>query len=95
MDRLAAHQTALGRRYRCRCCGYLTLERYDAYDVCPVCKWEDEDVPVLDGESGGPNHISLSEGRRNFAEEGVCCPAQRLAGRDPLPAEHPWTSTET
>lgn len=26
----------------CPCCGYMTLDRRGAYDICPVCFWEDD-----------------------------------------------------
>jgi len=29
--------------YSCPCCGYLTLPERGAYDICPVCFWEDDD----------------------------------------------------
>ncbi|TNL01225.1 hypothetical protein CYD30_28230 [Kosakonia cowanii] len=27
---------------KCPCCGYLTLTERGAYDICPVCHWEDD-----------------------------------------------------
>ncbi len=30
------------RKYRCLCCGYLTLESRGEFDICPVCYWEDD-----------------------------------------------------
>ena len=95
IQRLAGRDTPLGRRVMCRCCGYLTLPRYGFYDICAVCNWEDDPTTIFEpGESPGgpgPNHISLSEGRRNFAREGVCCPSPSAQARvrDPLPAERP------
>ncbi len=94
LHQLAGRETSLGLRFRCRCCGYLTLERLDTYDICPVCHWEDDPTTIwLPGERGGPgpNHVSLSEGRRNFELYGIACPWLKgeLAGRDPLPEEHP------
>ena len=92
---LAGRDTPLGRRVMCRCCGYLTLSRYGSYEICAVCNWEDDPTTIFEpGESRGgpgPNHISLSEGRRNFALEGVCCPSPTVQARvrDPLPAERP------
>ena len=61
-------------RFRCPCCGCLTLVDRGESDICEVCYWEDDgqDIDQLDKESG-PNHgITLREGRANFAEFGAC-----------------------
>ena len=94
VQRLAERDSPLGRRVMCRCCGYLTLTEYGGYQGCAVCVWEDDPTTIWEpGEPGGPgpNHISLSEGRLNFAHEGICCPwlKGRMTVRDPLPAERP------
>jgi hypothetical protein len=78
----------------CRCCGFLTLPRYGHYDICPVCDWEDDPTTIFEpGERGGPgpNHVSLSEGRRNFATEHISNPRLkgRVTVREPLPEERP------
>lgn len=54
--------------YCCPCCGYATLDEPSGYDICPICFWEDDgqDDPQADESWGGPNHISLTEGRMNF-----------------------------
>jgi len=93
VQRLAEWDTPLGRRVMCRCCGYLTLAEYGRYGICEVCGWEDDPTTIFEpGESSGgpgPNHISLSEGRRNFADGGNCCPWLKgeVPVRDPVPAE--------
>jgi hypothetical protein len=92
--RLAEHETPLGPRVVCRCCAYLTLERYGHYDICPVCNWEDDPTTIFrPGEPGGPgpNHLSLTEGRRNFSEHGISKPtlAGKVRLREPHPDEHP------
>lgn len=55
--------------YNCPCCGYPTLEGRGNYDICPLCKWEDDgqDDPDADEVWGGPNsNYSLTEARNNF-----------------------------
>ncbi|HSM96199.1 MAG TPA: CPCC family cysteine-rich protein [Rhizomicrobium sp.] len=48
----------------CRCCGALTIRRQDAYEVCPVCGWEDDPTQARDENvSGGANRTSLAEAR--------------------------------
>ena len=79
----------------CRCCGYLTLTKYGGYEICGVCHWEDDPTTIFEPDESrggpGPNGISLSEGRRNFANEGICCPSHKgkVMVRDPLPEERP------
>lgn len=33
----------------CPCCGCLTLDERCAYDICPVCFWEDDAYLVING----------------------------------------------
>jgi hypothetical protein len=72
----------------------LTLGDYGGYEICPVCDWEDDPTTIFKpGERGGPgpNHLSLTEGRRHFAEQGIS--KLRLKGRvslrSPLRAGRP------
>jgi hypothetical protein len=51
---------------RCPCCRYLSLERRYEYEICKVCFWEDDGDIELTADSG-PNHMTLQEGRENFA----------------------------
>jgi hypothetical protein len=30
------------KKYRCVCCGYLTMETRGEYEICPVCYWGDD-----------------------------------------------------
>jgi hypothetical protein len=72
-------------RELCPCCDYVSLAERGNYLICPVCFWEDDGVDVdrLDDPSG-PNHMTLREGRANFARIGACdeksvghvCPAE-------------------
>lgn len=74
---LVREQTPRGWRCRCRCCGYLTLTSVDQYDICSACGWEDDPTTIFapgEGKGPGPNHVSLTEGRRNQATEGTAHP---------------------
>jgi hypothetical protein len=56
--------------YNCNCCQ--TEQPGDGgYDICHNCGWENEPgethIPL---DSGGPNHMSLHQGRTNFAQYG-------------------------
>ena len=69
---LCAGCVELYRRDRsCPCCGYATLRERGAFQICPVCFWEDDgqDEEDADDVRGGPNStLSLTAGRRNFIE---------------------------
>ncbi|WP_035232683.1 CPCC family cysteine-rich protein [Alcanivorax nanhaiticus] len=61
-------------RVPCPCCGYPTLERRDAYEICHLCIWEDdgEDDANTQGWGGGPNGAySLTEARANVVAFGT------------------------
>ena len=54
----------------CPCCGRHYFEEKDAYEICPVCGWEDDPVQRRDPDfAGGANACSLNEARREYHEE--------------------------
>jgi Cysteine-rich CPCC len=56
-------------QFQCPCCLNYTLGGVAAYDICPVCFWEDDGTT---GEHGfSPNGISLAEGQENFKAIGA------------------------
>jgi len=76
----------------CPCCGFLTLADPPpgTYDICPVCYWEDDPVQFYDPDhGGGPNAVSLTEARGNFAKYGASEERFRQNVRPPRPAERP------
>ncbi|WP_035769398.1 CPCC family cysteine-rich protein [Clostridium beijerinckii] len=38
-------------KYKCLCCGYMTLETRTEFDICPVCFWEDDAYIIMDEKS--------------------------------------------
>ena len=58
--------------FECPCCGFATLEKRAAYEICPVCHWEDDGQGDTDAdvECGGPNPESLAAARRLFQQGG-------------------------
>jgi hypothetical protein len=48
----------------CPCCGHRTLPETGAYDLCPVCWWEDEGVEPW--EVSGPNGQTLVEAQQEY-----------------------------
>jgi hypothetical protein len=66
----------------CLCCGYVTLRERAAFEVCPVCLWEDDGQSDADADEvrGGPNaDLSLTAARANFRAFGAS--GQRSVGR--------------
>ena len=62
------------KKYRCPCCGYLTLESEGCFEICPVCFWEDDGQGNNDADvvRGGPNGcLSLTEARANYERYGA------------------------
>lgn len=81
-------------RLACDCCGYLTLLNPGHYEICDVCGWEDDRSDNNRRRGGpdapnGPNHISLTQGRANFARFGAAKERRKEYVRDPRPEEHP------
>jgi hypothetical protein len=57
---------------RCPCCGSFTLASRGAYEICPVCFWEDDDEDEEFDQTAperpeGPNHVHLWQAQRNYA----------------------------
>lgn len=69
----------------CPCCGFRTLRGRGGFEICSVCFWEDDgqDTHHADVRRGGPNHVSLTEGRRNFLTHGVAELKDRVHVRPP------------
>ena len=57
--------------FACPCCRYRTLTSRAAYEICPVCFWEDDGATEPDDYSS-PNHMSVAQGQSNFAKFGAC-----------------------
>ena len=75
-------------KFKCPCCGYYTLPGAGAYDVCPVCFWEDDPVQEDDPDyAGGANDLSLNECRKNYEIYGACEERFKERVRKPLPEE--------
>jgi Cysteine-rich CPCC len=56
--------------FTCPVCGYPTHLERGGFDICQLCKWEDDgqDDDAADEVKGGPNaDFSLREARENFA----------------------------
>ena len=81
-------------RYACDCCGYLTLLNPGHYEICAVCGWEDDRCDnnrICGGPDApsGPNHVSLTQGRGDFALFGASKERSKEYVRGPRPEEYP------
>lgn len=71
----------MSERWPCPCCGYRTLEDGPgAFDVCPVCRWEDAGSQLRwPRHADGPNGISLVDAQREYRRRGVLPDVRRKA----------------
>ena len=72
---------------RCACpaCGYPTIGERSRYDMCLLCKWEDDgqDDDSADEIWGGPNgDYSLTDARLNFSRFGSMYPPDDISGSE-------------
>lgn len=73
------------KKYKCPCCGHFTFEKKErAYDICPVCFWEDDpeqyNNPMM---PNGANHVSLAVARVNYKHFAACDPEMKKYVRGP------------
>jgi len=54
--------------YKCPCCGFKTLKTKGEYEICRVCKWEDDGNREPDSYSSA-NRKTLSEASKIFSEK--------------------------
>jgi hypothetical protein len=77
---------------RCPCCGCRTLCERGAFEICPVCFWEDDGQDDHDADEmwGGPNGaLSLTEARDNYRTFGASSERRKQFVRAPRTAELP------
>ena len=56
--------------YRCPCCLSTLFAENGDYDICPLCKWENDKVQNEDpGFAGGANEESLAQARNRLLEK--------------------------
>ena len=78
-------------RFRCPCCGCLTLMDRGEYDICEVCYWEDDGQDDHNADAvGGPNgRLSLTQARANYRAFGACEESMLVNVRPPRKDELP------
>jgi hypothetical protein len=83
-------EARISRGYPCPCCSYLTLPDPPpgTYFICPVCRWEDDNVQYNDvNYRGGANRVSLRQAQENFRRFGASDRERAERVRPPLQHE--------
>lgn len=78
--------------YPCPCCGSRTIGEQAAYEICPVCFWEDDGQSDADADVviGGPNKdLSLTVARANYKRIGAADKSSLAHVRLPKAQEAP------
>ena len=59
---MSLHRFLFKRKYRCPVCGKHYFDEIGAYEICPVCGWEDDPLQRREPDlKGGANSMSLNE----------------------------------
>ena len=57
----------MNKLHACPCCGSKTLKDVGEFDICNVCKWEDDPLQRKDpNDDMGANTMSLNDYRRDW-----------------------------
>lgn len=68
---MSLHRFFFRKKYRCPVCGKHYFEEIGAYEICPVCGWEDDPLQRREPDfEGGANRLSLNEARKEYMEGG-------------------------
>ncbi|MDC9588254.1 CPCC family cysteine-rich protein [Xenorhabdus sp. XENO-10] len=56
-------------KYPYPCCNNTPFEFIGEYNICPICKWEDDPIQAQDADcSGEANSMSLNEAKKAFKQ---------------------------
>ncbi|PLR23069.1 hypothetical protein PZBJ_13210 [Pantoea endophytica] len=59
----------MNNEFPCPCCGERTIDNLGDYEICSVCKWEDDPIQSKEPDfSGGANKMSLNEAKKAYQE---------------------------
>ena len=59
------------KKKMCPCCQQHFFSERNAYEICPVCGWEDDPVQRRDPDfEGGANKLSLNQAREQYKNRG-------------------------
>lgn len=74
-------------KHECPVCLYKTLSEINAFEVCPVCFWEDDPVARDNERSGANEWLTLAEAQENYGLFGAFLRKFKPYVRKPLDNE--------
>lgn len=52
---------------KCACCGEFSLPMESAFEICPICGWQEDDIQEEDPTlTGGANDMSLQQAKEAY-----------------------------
>lgn len=87
--------TATAARHPCPCCGCRTLPARAAFDICPVCFWEDDGTTAPEVPSPVNRMLCLMEAANHYAAWGAVDPEFVHHTRPPTAEEAPPGASRT
>lgn len=59
----------MDQKRKCKCCGELTLDADDLFDICSNCGWESDPIQEDNPDyKNGANKMSLNEAQQAYKE---------------------------
>lgn len=59
----------MANKRECKCCGKLTIDIDDLFDICSNCGWESDSIQEDNPDyKGGANQMSLNEAKKAYKE---------------------------
>jgi Cysteine-rich CPCC len=75
-------------KYTCVVCGYRTLNEPHDWNICRVCRWEDDVIVGDHADISSPaNHMSVAQAQANFIKFGAKNERSVDNARPPRPDE--------
>jgi len=64
---MKGNDSRMNKLYACPCCGENTFEDIGEFDICSICKWEDDPLQRDDpNDDMGANTLSLNDYRKQW-----------------------------
>lgn len=57
------------QKRKCKCCGEMTIDEDDMFDICDNCGWESDPIQEENPDyKGGANQMSLNEAKEAYKQ---------------------------